>query len=151
MVFSELTPDTEETLSLFTDGTHYPSLGSVFDRIRRKYANNALYFGGAFPAGAQAPMRISFTNIPDMALTSRPEQTRLNVSGRRSVLHGQQHVGQFTPFACRDVETVEGLPEIFGKGGPFCFRDVPAGVRRLHVASGVFARAAGGFAEQIGE
>lgn len=76
MVFSELTPDTEETLSLFTDGTHYPSLGSVFDRIRRKYANNALYFGGAFPAGAQAPMRISFTNIPDMALEQDGQSKR---------------------------------------------------------------------------
>ncbi|MBK6742295.1 MAG: DNA polymerase [Hydrogenophilales bacterium] len=68
MVFSELTPDTEETLSLFPDGTHTPGLDSVFDRIRRKYGNSALYFGGAFPAGAQAPMRISFTHIPDIAL-----------------------------------------------------------------------------------
>jgi DNA polymerase-4 len=45
-----------------------PGLDDAFDRVRRKYGNSALYFGGAFLAGAQAPMRISFTHIPDVAL-----------------------------------------------------------------------------------
>ncbi len=68
MVFGELTPASQETLPLFPDGTRTPGLDGAFDRIRRKYGNNALYFGGAFLAGEQAPMRISFTHIPDVAL-----------------------------------------------------------------------------------
>jgi DNA polymerase-4 len=75
MVLSDLTPADQETLPLFPDGTRTPGLDSAFDRIRRKYGNSALYFGGAFLAGEQAPMRISFTHIPDVALEGDSLQT----------------------------------------------------------------------------
>ena len=68
MVFSDLTPAEQETLPLFSDGSRTPGLDGAFDRARRKYGNAALYFGGAFLANEEAPMRISFTHIPDLAL-----------------------------------------------------------------------------------
>ena len=68
MVFSELTPAEQETLPLFGDGTRTPGLDGAFDRVRRKYGNDALYFGGAYLASHEAPMRISFTHIPDLVL-----------------------------------------------------------------------------------
>jgi DNA polymerase-4 len=68
MVFSDLSPVDQETLPLFSDGTRTPGLDGAFDRVRRKYGNAALYFGGAFLAGQEAPMRISFTHIPDLVL-----------------------------------------------------------------------------------
>jgi DNA polymerase-4 len=76
MVFSELTPASEETLPLFPDGTRTPGLDSAFDRVRSKFGNSALYFGGAFLAGAQAPMRISFTHIPDLVLEQDGQSMR---------------------------------------------------------------------------
>jgi len=36
--------------------------------VRRKFGAEALYFGGAFMAQEEAPMRISFTHIPDLQL-----------------------------------------------------------------------------------
>lgn len=68
MVLSDLLPADQETLPLFIDGTRTPGLDAAFDRVRRRFGNSALYFGGAFLASHEAPMRISFTHIPDLAL-----------------------------------------------------------------------------------
>jgi DNA polymerase-4 len=68
MVFTDLTPAGQETLPLFAAGSRTPGLDGAFDRVRRKYGNAALYFGGAFLANDEAPMRISFTHIPDLVL-----------------------------------------------------------------------------------
>ena len=68
MVLSDLAPASQETLPLFADGTRSPGLDKAFDRVRRKYGNDALYFGGAFLAAHEASMRIAFNHIPDVAL-----------------------------------------------------------------------------------
>ncbi|MDD3529479.1 MAG: DNA polymerase [Gallionellaceae bacterium] len=65
VVLSGLAPATQETLPLFDDGTRSPGLDSAFDRVRRRFGNDALYFGGAFLAAHEAPMRIAFNHIPD--------------------------------------------------------------------------------------
>ncbi|MDD4880040.1 MAG: DNA polymerase [Gallionellaceae bacterium] len=70
VVLSGLAPAGQETLPLFDDGTRSPGLDKAFDRVRRKFGNDALYFGGAFLAAHEAPMRIAFNHIPDQALES---------------------------------------------------------------------------------
>jgi len=68
MVFGDLLPQDKASLPLFPDGTRTPGLDSALDRVRRKFGAEALYFGGAFMAQEEAPMRISFTHIPDLQL-----------------------------------------------------------------------------------
>jgi len=68
MVFGDLIPRDLVSLPLFPDGSRNPGLDSALDRVRLKYGPEALYFGGAFLASEQAPMRISFTHIPDLKL-----------------------------------------------------------------------------------
>jgi DNA polymerase-4 len=70
VTFTDLTPAGYETLPLFGDGSRTPGLDGAFDRVRRRYGNDALCFGGALMVGSEAPMRISFTHIPDLALES---------------------------------------------------------------------------------
>jgi DNA polymerase-4 len=70
VVLSGLAPAEQETLPLFEDGTRSPGLDSAFDQVRRKFGNDALYFGGAFLAAHEAPMRIAFNHIPDQVLES---------------------------------------------------------------------------------
>lgn len=70
VVLSGLAPAEQETLPLFDDGTRSPGLDAAFDKVRRKFGNDALYFGGAFMAAHEAPMRISFNHIPDQVLES---------------------------------------------------------------------------------
>jgi DNA polymerase-4 len=68
MVLSELSPAGQETLALFDDGSRHPGLDTAFDKVRRKFGNDALYFGGAFLAAHEASMRIAFNHIPDPVL-----------------------------------------------------------------------------------
>ncbi|MFN3595206.1 MAG: hypothetical protein ACK4TK_11075, partial [Thiobacillaceae bacterium] len=44
------------------------ALDAALDRLRLKYGPDAVYFGGAFGAMQEAPMRISFTHVPDLRL-----------------------------------------------------------------------------------
>ncbi|HEX8980149.1 MAG TPA: DNA polymerase [Parasulfuritortus sp.] len=70
MVLSELSPAEQETLPLFGDAIHHPGLDTAFDKVRLKYGNDALYFGGAFLAAHEDSMRIAFNHIPDLVLES---------------------------------------------------------------------------------
>lgn len=45
-----------------------PGLDAVLDKLHQRFGNDAIYFGGAFRAIHEAPMRISFNHIPDLAL-----------------------------------------------------------------------------------
>jgi DNA polymerase-4 len=57
-----------QTWSLFTDEGPRDRLNAAIDAINARYGKNAVYFGGAHLALKAAPMRISFTHIPDPAL-----------------------------------------------------------------------------------
>jgi DNA polymerase-4 len=70
VVLSDLTPLGQDTLPLFDDGTRSPGLDAAFDKVRQRFGNDALYFGGAFMAAHEAPMRISFNHVPDLELES---------------------------------------------------------------------------------
>ncbi|NCS66600.1 MAG: DNA polymerase [Hydrogenophilaceae bacterium CG1_02_62_390] len=70
MTLSDLHPAEQETLPLFAYGAGHPGLDTAFDQIRRKYGNDALYFGGAYQAAHEASMRIAFSHIPDLVLES---------------------------------------------------------------------------------
>ncbi|MCS6785590.1 MAG: DNA polymerase [Thiobacillaceae bacterium] len=64
----ELTPADQVPLELFGDHARQAGLDAALDRLRRKYGPGAVYFGGAHGALAEAPMRISFTHVPDLRL-----------------------------------------------------------------------------------
>lgn len=68
MVFGDLLPRAQVSLPLFPGSVRDPGLDGAFDHIRRKFGAEALYFGGAFLAQEEAPMRISFTHIPNLSL-----------------------------------------------------------------------------------
>lgn len=64
----DLSTEAQATLALFPDGTRTPGLDRALDRLKAKYGNDAVYFGGAFMATEEAPMRIAFTHVPDIGL-----------------------------------------------------------------------------------
>ncbi len=64
----DLSTEAQATLPLFPDGTRTPGLDAALDRLKARYGNGAVYFGGAFLAMEEAPMRISFTHIPNLGL-----------------------------------------------------------------------------------
>ena len=64
----DLMPAAQETLALFAADEREAGLDAVLDRLREKYGPDALYFGGAWGAMHEAPMRISFTHVPDLRL-----------------------------------------------------------------------------------
>lgn len=53
---------------LFPAASKRAALDAALDRLRLKYGPDAVYFGGAHGAMQEAPMRISFTHIPDLRL-----------------------------------------------------------------------------------
>lgn len=63
-----LTPASQETLALFPEAGQRARLDAALDRLRLKYGPDAIYFGGAWGAVQEAPMRISFTHVPDLGL-----------------------------------------------------------------------------------
>lgn len=69
MVLSELQHKDYQTLSLLSDGVDRgANLDKVLDHVKLKYGNNAIYYGAAARALDEAPMRISFTHVPDLVL-----------------------------------------------------------------------------------
>ena len=41
-------------------------LDTVLDKLNMRYGKNTVYFGGAYNALNNAPMRIAFNHIPDL-------------------------------------------------------------------------------------
>jgi DNA polymerase-4 len=73
VVLKGLTRADQASLPLFpeADAPHpraLPGLDAVLDRLHQRFGNDAIYFGGAFRAIHEAPMRISFNHIPDLTL-----------------------------------------------------------------------------------
>jgi DNA polymerase-4 len=64
----ELVPADRATPSLFPEAEQKAALDAALDRLRSKYGPEAVYFGGAWGAMQEAPMRISFTHVPDLRL-----------------------------------------------------------------------------------
>jgi DNA polymerase-4 len=68
MVLKDLTRADQAALPLFPELSAAPGLDAVLDKLHQRFGNDAVYFGGAFQAIHAAPMRISFTHIPDLGL-----------------------------------------------------------------------------------
>ena len=68
VVLSHLTLPQHDALPLFDDRPAMPRLDAALDQLHRRFGNDAVYFGGAFRALHDAPMRISFNHIPDLTL-----------------------------------------------------------------------------------
>lgn len=68
MVLKDLTRADQAALPLFPLPSAAPGLDAVLDKLHQRFGNDAVYFGGAFQAIHAAPMRISFTHIPDLGL-----------------------------------------------------------------------------------
>jgi len=66
VVLSELTPINEASYSLFSNEFKQDKLASALDTINEKYGTNSIYFGSMHEASESAPLRISFTSIPDV-------------------------------------------------------------------------------------
>ncbi len=73
-ILGDLLPMGQQTLPLFAGQGQdpgrddVPGLDKVLDRLHRKYGPEAVYFGGAWNAMHEAPMRIAFTHVPDLRL-----------------------------------------------------------------------------------
>ena len=63
----DLVADSCATLPLFPEENHRIQMSETMDRINMLYGRNSIYFGGMMGAEESAPMRISFTQIPDPA------------------------------------------------------------------------------------
>jgi DNA polymerase-4 len=68
VVLKDLAPASQSALPLFPGQTAAPGLDGVLDKLHRRFGNDAIYFGGAFGALHEAPLRIAFNHIPDVAL-----------------------------------------------------------------------------------
>lgn len=63
--------------SLFSELPENPALNKLLDNINKKYGNNKMYFGSTQAALDSAPMRISFNQIPDVAMEEESEKNEL--------------------------------------------------------------------------
>lgn len=68
VVLGEVLAAHDQTLPLLTGPDRGASLDKALDRLKLKYGNHAIYFGTAARAMEEAPMRISFTHVPDLKL-----------------------------------------------------------------------------------
>ncbi|MEZ4813649.1 MAG: DNA polymerase [Bdellovibrionota bacterium] len=64
---SDLVPDKQHTESFFEDKKSL-TLSKTLDSIQQRFGKEAIYFAGTQKARRAAPLRISFTNIPDIDL-----------------------------------------------------------------------------------
>ena len=66
VVLTGLAPDCASTQPLFFRQRQLDQLADGMDRIDRKYGRHTVYFGSMFGAATTAPVRISFTQIPEV-------------------------------------------------------------------------------------
>ena len=66
VVLSDLIPTAETSLPLFSDESRRIKLAETMDKINERYGLDCVYFGTMHNARQAAPMRISFTSIPDL-------------------------------------------------------------------------------------
>jgi len=62
---SELVPDAQHSYNFFENEKHL-RLSRTLDQIHTKFGRSAIYFLGTHKARTAAPIRISFTNIPEL-------------------------------------------------------------------------------------
>lgn len=68
VVLGDLVPDRSAPGPLFPQARNRLALAQVIDRLNRRFGSHTVYFGGMHGVLQAAPMRISFTSIPDPSL-----------------------------------------------------------------------------------
>jgi DNA polymerase-4 len=63
--FHDLIPEAQHSVNFFEDERR-GKLSKTLDAIEKKFGRNSLYFAGVDGAKESAPVRIAFTNIPDL-------------------------------------------------------------------------------------
>jgi len=66
VILSDLVPTNETSYSLFSNEFKQDKLSTALDKINERYGMNSIYFGSMHDASESAPLRISFTSIPDV-------------------------------------------------------------------------------------
>jgi len=66
VILSDLIPTSKTSLPLFSDDGRKIKLAETMDKINERYGLDCVYFGTMHGAKEAAPMRISFTSIPDL-------------------------------------------------------------------------------------
>lgn len=66
VTFTELTPSGETSFPLFPNELKRDKVASALDKINERYGMNSIYYGSMHRASESAPLRISFTSIPDV-------------------------------------------------------------------------------------
>lgn len=69
VTLTRLVEHEQSTMPLFTEqpGRNRERLTEVVDELNARFGKKAVYFGSAHGALEEAPMRIAFTSIPDLA------------------------------------------------------------------------------------
>ncbi|HEY3299432.1 MAG TPA: DNA polymerase [Methylophilaceae bacterium] len=68
VTFSKLKESSQHTGDLFTRPAKENKLGDVMDKLNAKFGKNTVYFAGSHNIKNNAPMRIAFNHIPDLAI-----------------------------------------------------------------------------------
>ena len=70
----KLVPESAMSLSLFPEDRRRQDLGKLMDQINMKFGPQSIYTATMQEAATTAPMRISFTKIPDVAVEADREE-----------------------------------------------------------------------------
>ena len=68
VTLSKLVPESSMSLSLFPEDRRRQDLGRLMDQINTRFGPQSIYTATMQDAASAAPMRISFTKIPDIEL-----------------------------------------------------------------------------------
>jgi len=69
----KLVPESAMSLPLFPEDRHRQDLGKLMDQINTKFGPQSIYTATMQEAAQTAPMRISFTKIPDITVEADRE------------------------------------------------------------------------------
>lgn len=70
VTLTELTPSRETSLPLFGAELKRDKVASALDKINEQFGANSIFYGSMYGAADSAPLRISFTSIPDVVAES---------------------------------------------------------------------------------
>ena len=75
VAFTDLVPAGESTLPLLPAERKRDNVAAALDSINDKFGTNSIYYGSMHAAPDSAPLRISFTSIPDVIKPKKPLRT----------------------------------------------------------------------------
>ena len=75
VTLSKLVPESSMSLPLFPEDRREQELGRLMDEINSKFGPQSIYTATMQEAADTAPMRISFTKIPDITVEADRKQS----------------------------------------------------------------------------